>query len=391
MANTFLNRMRLKWVMATRGLKYTDDTIRRLYKIYAGHDKIIHFRDGFPVYSLSSPALFSPAQSNFFARQLYKSIRSKNVPNLMSYAVTDECNADCRHCSFYSGLERIKDDLLTLREAAKLIQDAQALGVSIINFSGGEPLSREDLTDMVACVDKDLSTTLVFTNGWHLQQRARELKKSGLDSVYVSIDSADPATHDAFRGKEGLFNQAVKGMEKALSAGLSTGISCCLTPESFSEGEFDRVVELGRKIGIHEIIFYDAVPTGKFSERTDLVGNTDWIDSMIEQSQKYNNDPGYPGILVYAYTTSYRCMGCSCGINYFYVTPYGDVCPCDFNHVIFGNIRRQPLYKIWDRMTSLEDFRSAKFGECKLKDPEWLSKDTVSSEFCRYNEPPSLT
>jgi len=391
MANTFVNKMRMKWVMATRGLKYTDNTIRRLYKIYTGHDKIIHFRDGFPVYSLSSPALLSPPQSNFFARQLYKSIRSKNVPNLMSYAITDECNADCRHCSFYSGLETIKGDVLTLSEAGRLIQDAQALGVSIINFSGGEPLMREDLPAILACVDKDLSTTIVFTNGWYLELRAKEMKQAGLDSVYVSIDSTDPATHDAFRGKEGLFEAAVKGMESALSAGLSTGISCCLTPESFADGEFNRIVEFGRKIGIHEIIFYDAVPTGKYSDRTDLVGNTDWIESMIEQSRKYNDNPRYPGILVYAYTTSYRCMGCSCGINYFYVTPYGDVCPCDFNHVIFGNIRKQPLYEIWDRMTSLEDFRSAKFGVCKLKDPEWIGKDTVSSEFRRYSKPPAST
>ena len=107
---------------------------------------------------------------------------------------------------------------------------------------------------------------------------------------------------------------------------------------------------------------------------------------MIERSKKYNADAKYPGILVYAFTTSHRSIGCSCGVNYLYVTPYGDVCPCDFNHVIFGNIRKTPLYKIWDKMTSLDDFRSAKFGECKLKDPEWKDKKTVSSEFCVYKE-----
>ena len=171
----YFNKLRLRWFLATNAMKYATESIDQLYKIYVGHSKIIHFRDGYPVYSLSSPALYSKPQANFFSRQLYKTIRSKNVPNLMSFAVTDECNANCRHCSFFSDIERIKDKVLTLPEAQKVIKDAQELGVSIINFSGGEPLVREDLPKIIGYVDKDLSTTIVFTNGWHLADRAGEL------------------------------------------------------------------------------------------------------------------------------------------------------------------------------------------------------------------------
>ena len=87
----------------------------------------------------------------------------------MSFAVTDECNARCEHCSFYEGVEEPGRHVLTFDESVKLIADAQQLGVSVINFVGGEPLMRDDLPQLVEAVDKDLSTTLLFTNGWALE------------------------------------------------------------------------------------------------------------------------------------------------------------------------------------------------------------------------------
>jgi MoaA/NifB/PqqE/SkfB family radical SAM enzyme len=381
-----INKLRLKWFITKNTLRYTSDYLDQIYKIYLNHNKVIHFRDGHPVYSLSTPALYSKPSANFFARQFYKSITNKNVPNLMSYAVTDVCNANCEHCSFFAGIEKIKKEVLTLSQAQKLIKDAQEIGVSVINFSGGEPLMREDLPEIIRSVDKDLSTTILFTNGWFLSEKIKGLKKAGLDSVFVSIDSASPEKHDKFRKTEGLFSKAIEGLKRSIKTGVSTGISCCMTPEAFKEGEFNKIVELGKNIGVHEILFYDAMPTGRYKDRTDLIGNSNWIEEMIKTAKKYNEDPDYPGILIYPYTTSYRSLGCSCGIAYLYVTPYGDICPCDFNHVVFGNILKTPLYQIWDKMTSMEDFKSVNWGECKLKDPKWQGKNTVSSNFSVYPE-----
>lgn len=379
-----LNKLRVQWFVITRMLQYSSDFLDRVYKIYLNHSKVIHFRNGYPVYSLSTPALYSKPQANFFARQLYKTLSSKNLPNLMSFAVTDQCNADCEHCSFFDGVANDKREVLTLAQAQKLIGDAQELGVSVINFTGGEPLLRQDLPDIIRSVDKDLSSTILFTNGWFLADRVRELHKAGLDGVYVSIDSSDPQKHDAFRRKPGLFDRALKGIREAKAVGLSTGISCCITPESFQSGELTRIIEWARMTGVHEVLVYDAVPTGRMRQRKDLVGSARWVEDLITSVKPYNEDVRYPGILVYAYTTSHRGLGCSCGVNYVYVTPYGDVCPCDFNHMIFGNILKTPLYSIWDKITSLNDFRSSKWGDCKLKDPAWQNKDTVSNVFRVY-------
>ena len=263
--NDFLTQLRLKWFFAAKTLKYTSDYLDRSYQIFLNHNKVIHFRDGHPVYSLSTPALYSKPAANFFAQQFYKIIRNKSTPNLMSFAVTDVCNATCGHCSFYDydDIGGSKKAVLTLPQAQKALKDAQALGVSVINFTGGEPLLREDFPEIVRSVDKDLSTTILFTHGGFLAERVGDLKKAGLDSIYISLDFADPEKHDAHRGINGLFHRAVQGITKARAAGFSTGISCCLTPESFRDGEFQRMVELGKAIGVHEVLFLDAMPTGR--------------------------------------------------------------------------------------------------------------------------------
>lgn len=386
--NTFLNKLRLKWFIARRTLGYTHDYVEHLYQIYLNHSKIIHFRDGYPVYSLSTPALFSKPAAHFLARSLYRTIQNKNVPNLMSFAVNDVCDAVCQHCSFFTGVDEKSRAVLTLEQCRRVIKEGQQLGVSVINFVGGEPLLRDDLPQIIAGVNKDQSTTVLFTNGSHLAERVAELKKAGLDSVYISLDAAEAEKHDEFRGKKGLFEQAVRGIERAKALGMSTGISCSISPEAFFEGELERIIELGKHIGIHEVLVFDMLPTGRAKHRADLVDNPDWIEAMIDSMTPYNDQPDYPGVVAFAYMTSHRSVGCSCGTSYFYISPYGDVMSCDFNHTKFGNVLRAPLYRIWDEMTSHPDFQQAKWGGCKVKDSEYLAKETVSVGPAAHNGGP---
>ena len=371
-------QLRFRWFVARESLNFTSAFLETSYRIYLNHNKIIHYRDGHPVYSLSTPAVFSKPSANMLARSLYRTIQNKNLPNMMSYAVNDVCDAHCQHCSFFSGVDDKTRQVLTIEQAQHLIRDAQDLGISVLNFVGGEPLLREDLPGIVRAVNKDLTTTILFTNGSVLADRAAEMRTAGLDSVYVSLDAADAARHDVFRGSRGLFEKAVAGLQTALALGISTGISCTITPESFAAGELARIIELGKQLGVHEILVFDAMPTGRYQRRHDLVDNHDWVEVMIQSVVPYNRDPRYPGILVWAYTAGHRAVGCSCGTSYFYVSPYGDVMSCDFNHASFGNILEKPLYQIWDELTSLEEFRHAKWGGCKIKDSLFRNRSVVS-------------
>ena len=375
--DTWLKQLRLRWFMATKALGYGTDFVEVLYRIYLNHSKIIHFRDGYPVYSLSTPALFSKPAAHFIARTLYRGIQNRNLPNLMSIAVNDACNAQCGHCSFYNGVDDPHRQPMTLPQFAQAIGAAQDLGVSVINIVGGEPLLRPDLAGIIRAVDKDRSTVLLFTNGWHLADRAADLRRAGLDSVYVSLDAADPQRHDALRQTPGLFDRAVAGLKVAKKLGFSVGISATLTPEAYQSGELKRLVELGRSLGVHEVLVFDALPSGRLQHREDLIDNGDWVEAMIQSAVPYNQDDRYPGVVFSAYISSHRSVGCSCGTSYFYLSPYGDVMSCDFNHATFGNVLEEPLWKVWQRLSSNPDFAQAKWGGCKVKDSEFLQKETV--------------
>lgn len=370
-------RLRLQLFLLGRGLGYGSDFVEVLYRIYLNHSKVIHHRDGYPVFSLSTPALFSPPAAHFIARTLYRAVQNRNIPNLMSVAVNDGCNARCGHCSFFSGVEAPGRTVLSSEQWASVIRDAQALGVSIINLVGGEPLLHPQLEAIVAAVDKSLSTVLLFTNGWHLAERAAALRRAGLDSVYVSLDAADGPRHDALRGTEGLFERALAGLGEARRQGLSVGISATLTPESAAAGELERLVELARRVGAHELLVFDALPSGRLEHRRDLLNNDAWVERMIASADRWNRDPRYPGVVFSAYISSHRSVGCSCGTSYLYLSPYGDLMSCDFNHAIFGNVLEEPLWRAWERLSTDPDFRQAKWGGCKVKDAAFRELPTV--------------
>ena len=377
--NSLFSKLRLKWLLATKSLNTGVDFAEILYRTYLNHNKIIHYRDGNPVFSLMTPAMFSKPAANFLSRALFRTIQNRNLPNLMSFAVNDVCNASCEHCSFFTAVEEPGRATLTLEQSVKAIADAQDLGVSVINFVGGEPLMRADLHQLIASVDKDRSTTLVFTNGWELGRRADELRKAGLDSVFVSIDFADSSQHDEFRGLPGLFDRAIGGIRRAKKLGCSTGFSTTMTCESWQAGQLDRIIELAKDVGVHEVFVFDAMPTGRFQDRQDLVDNRDWVEDMIRSAEPYNRNPRYPGVVFLAYMTSHRSVGCSCGTSYFYLSPYGDIMSCDFNHAKFGNILEDPLWSIWDRLSTQPQFCQAKWGGCKIQDSEFRKLPTVSA------------
>lgn len=378
MLGRVVQRLRFKWFVGSQALDFSAAFLETTYRIYLNHTKIIHYREGHPVYSLSTPAVFSKPSANLLARSLYRVIQNRNLPNMMSLAVNDECDAHCQHCSFFTGVDDKSRATLTTAQARQVIHDAQDLGISVLNLVGGEPLLRDDLPEIIRAVDKDLTTTVLFTNGSRLAERVVDLRKAGLDSVYVSLDFADAERHDRFRGAPGLFQQATAGIQAARSRGLSVGISCTMTPESFAGGELACLIELGRRLGVHEVLVFDAMPTGRYRRRHDLIDSHDWVEAMIQSVVPYNRDPRYPGILVWAYTAGHRAVGCSCGTSYFYISPYGDVMSCDFNHVGFGNVLERPLHEIWDDLTTREEFQQAKWGGCKIKDSRSLAHGDVA-------------
>jgi radical SAM protein with 4Fe4S-binding SPASM domain len=317
------------------------------------------------MYSTIASASFSKAFANKAVTVMMSVKKNKPLPYYVDIAVTGKCNCNCSHCSFID--KKTKEKELSFEEMRKLIQESLDLGVSSISFVGGEPLMRPDLPNLIKLVNPDLAVTSIFTNGWFLKEKALELKKAGLTSVKISIDSPFEKKHDEMRKMPGLFRRAIAGIKEANKLGLITSISCCITQKDIDSGDFERLILLAKNLNVKELFVFDAIPVGNYKHRTDLFEEGPIYISLKKIADKYNFNKkyqDYPAIFLYSYLKSPASLGCSGGVTYFYVDPYGKVFPCDFHNISYGNIKDRPLSVIWDEMAKK---RGCSSNGCDMK------------------------
>ncbi|MEK6744138.1 MAG: radical SAM protein [Nitrospirota bacterium] len=375
--------IKMLFLLLTKGLKSNLDMIRLTNLRCHNSEKVIGWHKGYPSFSLLTPPVLSSASTNGISTRLASLYQWRSLPELINIAVTDECNCSCHHCSFLS--MKKEDRLLTTEEVKSVVKQAQQLGVASVNFLGGEPLLRDDIVELVGYVNKRLSQVIMFTNGYFLEERIADLKAAGLTSVIVSIDSFRPEVHDAKRGLTGLFPKAIKGIKAAQKLKLLVGISTVVTKDDIANGNLDNLIEMGKSLKVNEIIVFDAIPTGGYLCRQNLIGDQPHLEDLIALSEKYNRDSSYPGIYAYSYAKSPRGLGCLGGVSYFYVSPYGDVCPCDFNPMSVGNIRNSSLPRLWDSMSGHKEFARSSWHGCKMQDRRFREEYRYQIENKRFD------
>jgi pseudo-rSAM protein/SPASM domain protein len=173
---------------------------------------------------------------------------------------TNRCNLKCVHC--YAGAEsEPKTGELTTSEGKRLLDDLADYGAPVVLFSGGEPLVREDLAELVAHAADAGIRPVLSTNGTLLtDERARELKAAGLAYAGVSVDGL-AERNDEFRGVDGAFQAAVEGIETCLDVGLKTGLRYTVTSQNV--GDLDGVVDLLTDVGLDRFCFYHLSYSGR--------------------------------------------------------------------------------------------------------------------------------
>ena len=138
---------------------------------------------------------------------------------ILSWNTTNQCNMFCSHCYREAG-EKAQGELTTA-EGKKLIEEIKKAGFRIMIFSGGEPLMRPDIFELIAYATKVGLRTVLGTNGTLITAEvAAKLKAAGVMGVGISLDSLDQQKHDTLRAYEGAWQQAVAGMANCRNAGL---------------------------------------------------------------------------------------------------------------------------------------------------------------------------
>jgi len=130
--------------------------------------------------------------------------------------VTWNCNFKCEVCDFWKPEWRREHAgrELTLEEIETIGRKLGKLGTHIISLSGGEPLIRKDLYDIISILNRTGHFPILITNGWFVDEDvAKTIHKAGLQEISVSLDYIDPANHDRQRGQAGAWDRAVKALE----------------------------------------------------------------------------------------------------------------------------------------------------------------------------------
>jgi len=335
--------------------------------------KVIAHRGERLVYNLYNPPQPTRAGFHAFERNMKAEMAGHALPATANLAITMACQCRCVHCS----AERFRDNgrrELTTDELKSVVTQATDLGCTVVIFTGGEPLLRDDLFELIAHVDRDKAVAMVFTNGDLLSaQNVSKLADAGLYSMYVSIDSPEPEEHDRLRRRRGLFQKALEGAHRAMDAGILVGLSTYATSERLAAGKVEKALELARREGFNEVTIFDCMPSGNYLKRRDMLLSPEEKRQIVDLARRYHNDGHSMGVIAQAIVNSPLGVGCYGAASELYMTPYGDINPCDFNPVAFGNVLEEPLEKIWTRMATHPDF-CYRHKTCRMQTPSYLSK-----------------
>ncbi|MFW6133183.1 MAG: radical SAM protein [Planctomycetota bacterium] len=173
---------------------------------------------------------------------------------------TRRCNLRCAHC-YAASTPAAEAGELTTDEARAMIDDLAAFGAPVLLLSGGEPLLREDLPGLVDHARLAGLRTALSTNATPVTVgAAARLAEAGLAYAGVSFDGP-PEAHDAFRGQDGAFDEAVAGLRAFRAAGVRVGLRFTVTADNARH--VTTMFDLARREGIDRLCFYHLVATGR--------------------------------------------------------------------------------------------------------------------------------
>lgn len=321
-------------------------------KIVSFEDKYIisAFLPPFPSRAFYTNIMAVEKPENIFTQQMYA---KRSAPISMYLCLTNKCPNNCVYCS---AKNRADERELTTEEWINIIKDIQDMGTPIIGLTGGEPMVREDIFDIVRAID-DRSVSTLFTSGFNLTlEKAKELKRRGLFSIGISLDSYDRQKHNKNRNSEKAFDFAIKALQNSREAGIYTMAQTVILKEELDEEKLFKLFRLAKENGAHEVKILEPVLSGKLLSEMDLskvLYNAEDRKKLIEIQYRANRNGDLPKITTFAYTESEEKYGCGAGTQHSYVSASGHLYPCDFVPMDFGCLCEKGIKELWKEMNSV--------------------------------------
>ena len=347
-------------------------------------------------------------------------------PFLTVWNVTTVCNLGCVHC-YESARTRAPDELNT--DGAKLtVRRLADAGVAYIAFSGGEPLMRTDLFEIMDEVKRNEMAFSIATNATlATPQISRRLKDLDCAFVQASLDGATAETHDTFRGTK-CFERTVAGIRNLVAASIPVGVATTVTKRNLHE--VPAIIDMAEELGAMLFMSYNFIPTGRGAalkhadltpaEREQLLT---WMASEIGKRKlnllstacqysricagagrlsltHFDTFGQYDNLAKSAQFLAEFVGGCGTSRLYCALEPNGDIEPCVFIPIVLGNILRDDFLDIWHNHPVFKAIRRRESfkgycgvcehrnicGGCRARAYGYLGDLTESDPGCILNE-----
>jgi AdoMet-dependent heme synthase len=352
------------------------------------------------------------------------------TPRLIFWEVTKGCNLRCIHCRATATELSFTNNLPTTK-ALNIIKQVSQLSLPILVLSGGEPLFRDDIFELARYARECGLRVALATNGTLVDKEvAHKIVDAGVRRVSISLDGADAATHDAFRGILGAFEKSLRGLRNLKELGMSVQIN--MTIARHNAHQLPAVLELARRLGadaLHTFLlvpvgcgvdiaedqmvpadeyerilnwFYDRAQEGGIElkatcaphyfrvarqrraaeRRAASIAQPAAVGGGDEIGPTEMTMPGSTGIGLYPHVghsgaghpDSMQAMtkGCLAGTGVCFISYQGEIYPCGYLPVLAGNLHEQTLQEIWENAPVFRELRDTdnlkgKCGYCEFR------------------------
>lgn len=301
----------------------------------------------------------------------------QNTLRMVAWELTRNCNLNCVHCRAAAS-KGPHDGELTLAECKQVLDQIASFASPTIILTGGEPLMRDDIFDIIDYGNTKGLRLVMAINGTLLTaEKARRLKKGGIKRVSLSLDGKNAKEHDAFRGVIGSFNSVMKAAD--ILNGIDLPFQINTTVTRFNVDDLPDIYTLVKSIGAVAWHVFLLVPVGRGKDLKGKELDTrayedvlNWlydIESRNELEMKVTCAPHYYRIVKEKGDTP-KSAGCLAGKSFMFISHKGIAQPCGYLELASGDVRAKGVQKVWEESPIFKQLRDlssyrGKCGGCK--------------------------